>query len=87
MYLDLTQPITDLLLSSPALLQGALEAMRPQADLYEAAEALKTFVLGQADLRRGNLVQAAVFRALLEQGVEWTLLPAPLGWHDPELAR
>ncbi len=86
MYLELTQSITDLLLSSPTLQQGALEAMRPHTDLYAAAEADKTYVLGQADLRRGNPIQVAVLRALLEQGVEWTLLPSPLGWHDPELA-
>jgi hypothetical protein len=83
MYIDLTQTIIDLLLQSAHLRQGAQDAMRPHAnDLYEAAEALKTFVIGLADLRRLNPLQAAVLRALLEQAVEWTLLPSHLGWAD-----
>jgi hypothetical protein len=86
MYIDLTQAIIDLLLQSAHLRQGAQgRAMRPHSDdLYEAAEALKTFVIGQADLRRLNPLQAAILRALLEQSVEWTLIPSHLGWDDAE---
>jgi hypothetical protein len=85
MYIDLTQAIIDLLLQNAQLRQGAQDAVRLHPDdLYEAAEALKTFVIGQADLRRLNPLQAAVLRAILEQSVEWTLIPSHLGWDDAE---
>jgi hypothetical protein len=85
MYIDFTQAIIDLLLQNSTLRQGAQDAVRLHPDdLYEAALALKTYVIGQADLRRANPIQAVIDKALLEQSVEWTLIPAHLGWADAE---
>lgn len=84
MYLDLTDSVTKLIQGSVFLSENAQAVLAGKESLDEAAESLKTWAIGQADLRRLKPFQAVVYQALLEEAVYWDTVARSLGYQSGE---
>lgn len=86
MYIDLTETVKEAIQAHGYLRTGAQDVLRHQPTAGEAADALETYIVGQAlpELRRLNPLLAAAVGKLVAQGVEWVDLAYDLGWHSPD---
>lgn len=86
MYIDLTDAVKTAIEAHGFLRDGAHDVLQHQQSLDEAAQALETYILGQAlpELRRLNPLLAAAVGTLIKQGVEWVDLACDLGWTSPD---
>lgn len=86
MYLDLTEAVKEAIQAHGFLRNGARDVLRHQQTPDEAADALETYILGQAlpEARRLNPILAAVLGALVKQRVDWVSLAYELGWEPPD---